>query len=691
MSNQPDREPVPSRPPITSDELEFLKQFGTPVPGLPRSKEFRETKENRKPEYEASDFRPEDNIDLILGADSGDVDLDAAEAVQIADHFLPRTGAVFGRAGKPRSHRLYRCEIERSLKLVDTFCEDTKKATLVELRTNGDMTVFPPSIHPNGELVEWDTRDDRSPVDSANLIRAVRLLAVAAVVARYYPASGTRHDPFLCLAGALRQLGVTREEAEKIFVASAAVARDAKADDRLAELRTTYAKSETEAIAGLGQLKQHSPEIGKQLAKLLDAKSASVLGFICDENGKKLTRKPHNIRHALKLLNIRPVFDTFRRGDTLRFQDRERLFEDRPLDEVWFKIEEQFGFLPEETLFRKVVRSEAFRNFFHPVLDYLSALTWDGTPRIDEWLIRYCKAEDTKLNQAIGSIVLRAAVARIYEPGKKFDELLVLMSPQGWNKSTAVQALCPNPDWFLEGLPIGVDSKVVIERTLGKWIIEANELRKSSGASDESIKAFLSTTADTARLSYEREPVTVKRHWVAIGTCNPGDILTDTTGNRRWWIVEVGKIDVETLIRDRDQLWAEARERRSEPIRLDESLYQAAAEVQEEHRGADPWEDAVRIQLGLDSGKVPEAYRKKHTDGTLTESNEVRISNDELFTILGLSSDRRKASDEMRLGKVMRTLQFEKTRVRRGEKTRHGWKLELNGQLELPENEEAPF
>ena len=60
------------------------------------------------------------------------------------------------------------------------------------------------------------------------------------------------------------------------------------------------------------------------------------------------------------------------------------------------------------------------------------------------------------------------------------------------------------------------------------------------------------------RLAYGRLTHEAPRHFIVVGTTNDERYLIDNTGNRRFWPVRVGDIDLEALARDRDQLWAEA-------------------------------------------------------------------------------------------------------------------------------------
>jgi predicted P-loop ATPase len=199
---------------------------------------------------------------------------------------------------------------------------------------------------------------------------------------------------------------------------------------------------------------------------------------------------------------------------------------------------------------------------------------------------------------------LIAAVRRVRVPGAKFDELPIFEGEQGTGKSTGLRALCPDEDWFSDDLPLGVDAKQIIERTSGRWIIEAAELHGNRGREAEALKAFLSRQVDgPVRLAYARMPTTAPRQFILIGTTNSRvGYLKDSTGARRFWPVVVRQFDVKAVARDRDQLWAEAahREAAGSSIRLDPALWRAAAAAQEERRAIDPWEVVLEPLLAGD-------------------------------------------------------------------------------------------
>lgn len=141
-------------------------------------------------------------------------------------------------------------------------------------------------------------------------------------------------------------------------------------------------------------------------------------------------------------------------------------------------VYEKFGFDPTTETVQTALRTLANHARFHPVRDYLDRLVWDGRARIDGWLIDYAGAEDTPFVRAAGALVLVAAARRVREPGCKFDELLVLESPdQGTNKSSALRALAVRPEWFTDNLSLGLSPKETIETLSGHWIVEVGELQ----------------------------------------------------------------------------------------------------------------------------------------------------------------------------------------------------------------------
>jgi predicted P-loop ATPase len=281
-------------------------------------------------------------------------------------------------------------------------------------------------------------------------------------------------------------------------------------------------------------------------------------------------------------------------------------------------------------------------NRFDPVLDYLDSLVWDGISRIDRWMTTYLGAEDTPLNRAIGCKLFLALVRRARKPGCKFDNVVVLEGPQGSGKSSALRILAGD-DNFSDQPLLHLETRAQQEAIQGVWLHELSELAGLRRTEVETVKAFISKTADNSRPAYGRFRIDQPRRVVFAGTTNDSEYLKDATGNRRFWPVATGKIDLAALQRDRDQLFAEAAaaaaEKLGESLTIPATLYADAALQQAERMIQDPWEDVL---AGV-SGKVV--------------GNEERISSrDLLSTHVQIPLERQTDVDRKRVANIMRKL-----------------------------------
>ena len=284
-------------------------------------------------------------------------------------------------------------------------------------------------------------------------------------------------------------------------------------------------------------------------------------------NHQILARNQKNIRRALHQLMVDLWWNDFSNKPMISYGAFQNcVYEDEQRVRLLSDIEEKCGFIPPEAYFDRVMSDVMWRNKIHPVRQYLESLVWDQEPRSDDWLMAYAgvspgeSPSEAAYVRAVSRIFLMAAVGRIYQPGVKFDEMVVLeSSEQGKGKSSLLRALCPDESWFSDDLPLNVDAKQIIERTAGKWLIEAAELSGMHASKVEHLKTMLSRGSDgPVRLAYGRLPVEKPRHFVLMGTTNAAAYLDDPTGNRRFWPVIVNTILLPEIRRDRDQLWAEA-------------------------------------------------------------------------------------------------------------------------------------
>jgi predicted P-loop ATPase len=305
----------------------------------------------------------------------------------------------------------------------------------------------------------------------------------------------------------------------------------------------------------------------------------------------------------------------------------------------------------------------------HPVRDYLEALAWDGTARLDTWAVAYLGAEDTPLHRSIAALWMVSAVARIMQPGCKADHMLILEGPQGIRKSTALKVLASEP-WFTDELA-ELGSKDAAQQMRGIWIIEMAELDAIGHADVSRIKAFLSRTTDRYRPPYERYVVTVPRQCVFAGTVNPDTYLRDETGNRRFWPLRCGDIDLDGLRRDRDQLWAEAvtRYRAGAPWWIeDRALVAEASAAQEARYQGDAWD--ARIERWLVSERRPVNVGVGHFEDwqerfvprpkPLTDVSIGEV----LEQALGIEAAKWTRADQMRVGAFFRARKWVKYRAK---------------------------
>ena len=202
---------------------------------------------------------------------------------------------------------------------------------------------------------------------------------------------------------------------------------------------------------------------------------------------------------------------------------------------------------------------------FHPIRVYLDNLPkWDGLKRVDDLFIKYLMAEDNAYVRSVTRKAFVAAVSRIYNPGQKFDSIIVLDGVQGIGKSTILKDLVTS-EYYSDALSLtDMDSKDGAEKLQGFWIIEIGELAGMKKADIEKVKAFITTSDDKYRPSYGRVVESHPRQCIIIATVNgERGYLRDITGNRRFWILKLHQTEqIHKWVFDdafRAQFWAEVK------------------------------------------------------------------------------------------------------------------------------------
>jgi predicted P-loop ATPase len=537
------------------------------------------------------------NLGILLGDryGSADVDLDSAEALSVAHFFLPPTGMIFGRQSKPASHWFYRTDpVVKTRQYKDPLTGQM----LVELRgrrkSNGAVglqTIVPPSVHPSGEAIMFAPSFDRTPanVDAEVIVNCVFRVAAASLLARYWPKLGSRHDSMMALAGILVRAKWPITDAELFCCAlyRTVPSHDPSAIGRTAdEVRDTYrnhaAGAETTGFNTLA--KWIDPRVLRAALDWLQISTSHDEFEATPENSAEVgdwrdsliraeTKEGQGapkalLENAITALRLAPEWSGVLGYNEFSLYTVSR--KPAPWQEKaggnWTDYDDSMtcgwpqrnGILVNSKVTAEAAQTVAKENSFHPVRDYLSALKWDGIGRIEKWLTTYLGTEDTPFSRAVGARWLISAVARIMHPGSQVDHVLLVEGPQGVRKSTALRILASD-NWFSDHISdLGSkDSRLELH---GKWILELAELDKVRRGELERVKAFITARIDNFRVPYGRRSEAVPRSCVFAATVNDQTPLTDETGNRRFWPVRCGVIDLPSLERDRDQLWAEAYE-----------------------------------------------------------------------------------------------------------------------------------
>ncbi len=228
------------------------------------------------------------------------------------------------------------------------------------------------------------------------------------------------------------------------------------------------------------------------------------------------------------------------------------------------------------------------QNMINDVKRYLKGLKWDGVKRVETLLSVYLGAEDNAYTRAVMRKSLCAAVARGIVGGVKYDYMPIFTGPQGIGKSTFLAIL--GKEWFSDSLA-SFEGKDAAELIQGTWINEVGELTAMTKQETSAVKQFLSKREDIYRAAYGRRTERYPRRCVFFGTSNDSEFLKDSTGNRRFWPVDVGVQPAKKSVwidlpEEVDQIWAEAYTywALGEELYLSKEVEALAFEQQESHR-----------------------------------------------------------------------------------------------------------
>jgi hypothetical protein len=441
---------------------------------------------------------------------------------------------------------------------------------------------------------------------------------------------------------------------EAVFHVACELARAGVLDTIIAGILVNRDFAISESILERKDAKRHA-------LKQARAAYAEISNEWPDADGKGRPRSTmRNAAMALRRLGLHFSYDLFRNRKVIGGHALEEyageISDDASLVLRGMIIDE-FAFDPGSQNVFDAVSLLCLENAHHPIIEMLDSLKWDGIARLDRWLATYLGAGDTALNAVFGAKTLIAAVRRIRVPGTKFDQMLVLEGAQGTGKSSAV-AILAGPGNHSDQELLTLDAKTQMEMLDGIWLFEIGEVEGMGKAAVNKIKAFVSRTEDRARMAYARHSVSRPRQVTFIGTTNESKYLRDETGNRRFWPVKTGQIDLDRLKEDRNQLWAEAayREAKGESVGLPKDLWEAAAVEQAERLEEDPWGDLLETAVPKVAGNKLRLYTSSLLEDTL-----------------GISRDRQNQGQTKRLSGLMKKLGWREGKFKVEGKTVRGY------------------
>ena len=404
------------------------------------------------------------------------------------------------------------------------------------------------------------------------------------------------------------------------------------------------------AMAKEGGWQYQSPQTAQSASAQPDNSAKVTKGnYHLNENSKKElvhVCNLHNVHEYLKISQSRIWYDSFLNKVLFCGEEEEPIeWDDLLTLRLQGNLQNEFDGMRRLTkdVVRDAVVLYAHANRKNCLTDWLDSLEWDGIPRLDTWLPEYLGAENSSYTREVGRCWLLGAVARAYQPGIKFDWMLVLEQKQGVGKSDVLKAM--SRGWF--DTLTSFNGKDSLDKIQGRWIIEIEELHALNKSEVESIKSFLTTTNDRYRPAYGHFTKDHPRTCVFAGTTNKHEYLRDETGNRRFWPVSCGQLKIEVLRENRDQLWAETvgRFKNGETFFINEDARAVAIEMQDSGYEGDAWEEAISKYI----------------------QDKRQVTYDQIFEdLLHIGLHLRDHKNNLRISKIMTRLGWKLSQVREG-------------------------
>lgn len=376
-------------------------------------------------------------------------------------------------------------------------------------------------------------------------------------------------------------------------------------------------------------------------------------GFIRDQQGQIETRL-ENIVTALRApqaAECEIAFDEFR-GELILAETPGawRPFEDADAVELRIRLE-ALGFKHGigKDMMRDALELVGSKHTVDTARLWLEEVVpeWDGVPRINRFWPDYMNTKDTPYTRALGDYSWTAQAGRILSPGCQVDMVPVLVSPEGFAKTSTIAAIAPGREFF-SGFNLQHDDEKLARLMRGTLVGELAELRGISARDGEAVKDWITRREEKWTPKYKEYAATLARRLVLYGTTNDEDFLQPHMGWRRWLPVHIlRQIDVQRIALDRLQLWAEARATwRMEGV-LWQDVERLALNERDEFQQVDAWQAKVETWLSEPQDIDGDESETPRTTGLLR-------SEDVLAQCLGIGADKTKKADQMRISAVLK-------------------------------------